>query len=239
MINNTFFTTIPLFVESKFNLIKLIWQNHEKRQAILIFLASAFLVSVPVFIQAPLVRIVPWLSLLLTIPLVWLSLNWRKGEIWGDLLFGFALTWLTGAIYWGWLRFNPALHIPVEALALPFAIWFSCKGKGLIGNWFYFGSLLGTAITDLYFYLTGLIPYWREVMNIEPSLIQPLLQEAIAIVETPYGISLAIVLTNVLLGFSLYGLQKKQLHFLAFSGAVLSTILTDGLFLVVAYFGGN
>lgn len=217
-----------------------IWGNKAKRQAILVFSAAAFLVSVPVFFQAPLVRLYPWLSLVLSLGWLWLSLKWRvkpQTYIWGDLLFGFSWSWLTGAIYWGWLRSNPAIHLPVEAIALPFALWCIWRGKGLIGNFFYLGSLFGTAITDLYFYLTGLIPYWKQLMAVEANLVQPLLQGAIARVETPYGISWAIVLANLLLGVSLYCLQKRKLHYLAFAGAVLSTILTDALFLVAAYFG--
>lgn len=216
------------------------WEIKEKRQAILIFLSAAFLVSVPVFFQAPLVRIVPWLSLILTLGWLWLSFKLRSQPetyLWGDLLLGFTWSWLTGAIYWGWLRWNPAFHIPVESIALPFALWCIWRGKGLIGNYFYLGSLLGTAITDLYFYLTGLIPYWQQLMEIEPNLVKPLLQEAIARVETPYGISWAILLANLLLAVSLYSLQKKKLHYLAFSGAVLSTIMTDAFFLLIAYFG--
>lgn len=244
MLNHYFFSNIvsvlPSFIESIFKSIHKTWNNIKNSKSILVFLAAAFLVSVPVFFQAPLVRIFPWLSLFLTFGWFWLSFKLQsqpKYYIWGDLLFGFTWSWLTGAIYWGWLRWNPAIHIPVESIALPFALWCIWRGKGLIGNYFYLGSLLGTAITDLYFYLTGLIPYWRELMNVEPSLVKPLLQGAIARVETPYGISWAIVLANLLLGVSLYCLQKKKLHYLAFSGAVLSTILTDALFLVVAYFG--
>jgi hypothetical protein len=227
-------------VDSARNSREQIWGNKAKRQAILVFSAAAFLVSVPVFFQAPLVRLYPWLSLVLSLGWLWLSLKWRvkpQTYIWGDLLFGFSWSWLTGAIYWGWLRSNPAIHLPVEAIALPFALWCIWRGKGLIGNFFYLGSLFGTAITDLYFYLTGLIPYWKQLMAVEANLVQPLLQGAIARVETPYGISWAIVLANLLLGVSLYCLQKRKLHYLAFAGAVLSTILTDALFLVAAYFG--
>lgn len=238
------------------NYFNQIWWDKQKHQAILILFASAFLVSVPVFLQAPLVRLFPWLSLILTIPLVWYSVKLRSQSgaersqsdatqsqpqtyIWGDLLLGFSWSWLAGSIYWGWLRWNPAIHIPVESIALPFALWCIWRSKGLIGNYFYLGSLLGTAITDLYFYIAGLIPYWQELMQVEPSLIKPILQNAIALVATPWGICWAIILANLLLGISLYFLQKKQLHYFAFSGAVLSTILTDALFLVVAYFGIN
>jgi hypothetical protein len=244
LLDHTFFAAItsvfPAISESATDSLKRIWWDKQKRQAGFVLLASVFLVSVPVFFQAPLVRLLPWLSLVLTGGWVWLSLKWRSHPqtyIRGDLLLGFSWSWLAGSIYWGWLRWEPAIHIPVEAMALPFALWFIWRGWGLIGNCFYLGSLLGTAITDLYFYITGLIPYWRELMAVEPNLVKPLLQGAVAQVQTPWGISWAIVLANLLLGVGIYALQKGTLHYLAFAGAVLSTIFVDALFLIAAYFG--
>lgn len=224
-----------------------LWQDQEKRHSILIFFVSAFLVSIPVFFQAPLVRAFPWLSLMSTAVWIYLGLKLQspsgaaqsqpKTYLWGDIIIGFSWSWLCGSIYWGWLRSTPAIHIPIEAIGLPFALWGIWRGWGLIGNYFYLGSLLGTAITDLYFYIVGLIPYWKEIMDTDPTLVKPILQGAIAQVNTVWGISWAILLANILLGISLYALQKRKLHHLAFAGAVLSTIVTDGLFLVVAYFG--
>jgi hypothetical protein len=105
-----------------------------------------------------------------------------------------------------------------------------------VGNLFYLGSLLGTAITDLYFYLTGLIPYWRQLMTVEldPNLVAPIFDNALAQIQTPWGISWAIVLLNLLLAIGIYPLQKRVCHWWAFSGAVLSTILVDGLFWITA-----
>ncbi|HBL00132.1 MAG TPA: DUF3120 domain-containing protein, partial [Microcoleaceae bacterium UBA10368] len=76
----------------------------------LIFGASAFLVSIPVFVQAPLVRLYPAISLLSTIAWIALSLILifrQKTQLWGDLLLGFAGCWLAGSIYWGWFRWEP------------------------------------------------------------------------------------------------------------------------------------
>lgn len=216
------------------------WWNREKRQKVLMFSASAFLVSVPVFFQAPLVRVLPELSLLLTFVWVAFSFHWRKQPetyIWGDLLWGFSWSWFCGSIYWGWLRFYPSIHIPIEAIGLPFAIWGIRKGWGLIGNYFYLGSLIGTIITDLYFYLDGLIPYWKELMITDGTLVKPLLQGAIAQVHTVWGISWAVLLANTLLGISLWAMIKKQTYYLVFASAVLSTIFTDALFLIAAYLG--
>lgn len=244
MLNHTLIsqltTFLPTVKENIGNYWQQLWQDSRQKQAILVFLVSAFLVSIPVFFQAPLVRLAPWLSLFATGIWIALSFYWRsqpKMMIWGDLIWGFSWSWLCGSIYWGWLRWYPAIHIPIEAIGLPFAIWCIWRGKGLIGNYFYLGSLIGTAVTDLYFYIADLVPYWRELMNIDTNLVKPILQGAIAQVETLWGISWAILLANLLLGISLYVLTKPKLHYIAFASAVLSTILTDGLFLVAAYFG--
>jgi Protein of unknown function (DUF3120) len=202
----------------------------------LIFSASAFLVSIPVFVQAPLVRLYPTISLLSTIPWFVLSLILifrPKTQVWGDLLLGFAGCWLAGSIYWGWFRWEPILHLPIEAIGLPFAIWCLNKSWGKVGAYFYLGSLFGTAITDLYFYLTGLMPYWRKVMHAEPEFAMPIFQSAIGQIDTPWGIGCAIVLIAVLLTVGLLSL-RPSLHWRAFSGAVFSTLLVDGLFWLAA-----
>ncbi len=212
---------------------------NQERRAWRVFGAASFLVSVPVFFQAPLVRLFPWISLSLT--LFWIVLGlWlykRPQTIWwGDIILGFSWSWLAGSIYWGWMRWDPLIHIPVEAIGVPFAVWFLWRGWGKIGNYFYLGSLLGTAITDLYFYLTSLIPYWRNLMEVDPALASPILKSALAQMQTPWGISWAIVLVNLLLGVSFWSLQKNQLHWWAFGGAVLSTLVIDSLFWIAVYF---
>ncbi|WP_263971632.1 DUF3120 domain-containing protein [Leptolyngbya ohadii] len=201
------------------------------------FVASAFLVSIPVFLQAPLVRSAPWLSLVMTGGWLWLSIWLRsrpQSEAWGDLLMGFTWTWLAGSIYWGWLRWEPFFHLPIEAVGLPFAIVGLMRGQDKIGNWFYLGSLFGTAMTDAYFYAVDLIPQWRQLVQVEPHLIQPIFQSAIAQMQTTWGISWAIGLAVVLLLVGGLPLRSKQLHWWAMGGAVLSTILVDGLFWLAA-----
>ncbi|MDJ0678796.1 MAG: DUF3120 domain-containing protein [Xenococcaceae cyanobacterium MO_167.B52] len=204
-----------------------------------VFGAASFLVSVPVFFQAPIVRLFPWISLFLT--LFWIVLGWwlykrPQTRWWGDIILGFSWSWLAGSIYWGWLRWEPLIHIPVESIGVPFALWCLWRGWGKIGNYFYLGSLLGTAVTDLYFYLTSLIPYWRKLMEVDPALASPIFKSALAQMQTPWGISWAIVLVNLLLGISLYSLQKEHLYWWAFGGAVLSTLVVDSLFWIAAFF---
>jgi Protein of unknown function (DUF3120) len=202
-----------------------------------VFAAAAFLVSVPVFIEAPLVREFPTISLLSTCFWVGLGFNLLKRpqtEIWGDLLLGFSWSWLAGSIYWGWFRWEPAIHIPIESIGLPWAAWCLWRGRGKIGSLFYLGSWLGTAITDLYIYLVGLVGYWRQLMQIDPSLATPILQQAISQVRSPLGTAWAVVFVNLLLAVGIMWLWTKQLHWYAFSGAVLTTIVVDSLFLWVA-----
>lgn len=204
-----------------------------------IFWAAVFLVSVPVFIEAPLVRYFPGLSLLLTGFWVGLSavlLVRRQTWLWGDLLLGFAGSWLAGSLYWGWFRAEPLWHLPIEAIALPLPIWCICQRRLLVGSWFAVGSLLGTAITDLYFYAVNLIPNWRALMQVEPDFVAPILHEAIARVHTPWGIGWAATLATLLFSAGFVPLYSERvgdpprLHRWAFSGAVLSTILVDILF---------
>ncbi len=185
--------------------------------------------------------------------------------IWGDLMLGFAGSWLAGSIYWGWLRWEPLWHLPVEAIALPLPLWFIARNRLLVGSWFAVGSFVGTAITDLYFYVVDLMPFWRDVMRVEPEFVLPIFQQAIARVRTPWGIAWAIALAAVLLIIGLVPIAMpyfrrigQRMLFLSeidpqpdrlvlseirpavklsawsFSGAVLSTILVDMLFGLVA-----
>jgi Protein of unknown function (DUF3120) len=204
-----------------------------------IFAAAAFLVSIPVFIEAPLVRNYPVLSVVIT--LLWVCLGSilaqrDRSQIWGDLILGFSWSWLAGAIYWGWFRWDPAIHLPIESIGVPVAIWALWKGFSKIGSLFYLGSLLGTAVTDLYFYQVGLIDHWKQIMQVDPAQAMPILQQAISQVCTPWGTAWAVVLVNFLLGVGIIPLGTKQLHWYAFSGAVLTTIFVDSLFL---WFAGH
>lgn len=210
-----------------------------KRRQWLLFAAAIFLVSVPVFIQAPLVRSLPWVSLFFTVG--WLGLGrWlqadRQTQVWGDLLIGFTWTWLAGSLYWGWLRWEPLYHLPVEAIGLPFALWGISRKENKVGNFFYLGSLLGTVVTDIYFYLVDLIPHWRTLMQVGEMSARPIFQSAIAQIQTPWGIAWAIILASLLLALSLLPLASQKIHWWAFGGAVVSTLLVDGLFWVAACF---
>jgi Protein of unknown function (DUF3120) len=201
-----------------------------------ILFAAAFLVSVPVFIQAPLVRTLPIVSLVGTIIWSWLSLYLSQRErtrSWGELLTGFTWTWLSGSLYWGWLRSEPLWHLPVEAIALPLALWGFRKNWCSIGVWFYLGSLFGTTITDTYFYAVDLIPAWRQIM-LTPDQAELIFQTALMQMNTPLGWTWAIGLLSLLATTGFLSFRINTLPAMAFSGAVVSTIVVDGLFWVVA-----
>ncbi len=204
------------------------------------FAAAAFLVAFPVFLQAPLVRMAPALSLAITA--LWLSLgySWMKKPalnlFWGDLMVGFSWTWLAGSIYWGWFRANPYIHLPIEAIGLPAVLLLLLQGRAKIGNYFYLGSLIGTAITDIYFYCVGLIPYWRQVMVGPPEEAGQVLHSALLRMETYEGVGYAIVLLTLLVMLGTIPMRSTSTKWWVFSGAILSTIVVDSLFFVAAIF---
>ncbi|NJK33827.1 MAG: DUF3120 domain-containing protein [Oscillatoriales cyanobacterium SM2_2_1] len=188
------------------------------------------LVSLPVFVEAPLVRVAP--SLCLVISVLWLGLArlWRSP--YGSLTWGFALTWLCGSVYWGWLRWFPEVHVPVEALALPWAVWGIAHPSHRVGAWFYFGSLLGTGITDFYFWVNDLFPHWQMLMGHETDLgmMHLVLDQALLAVQSLRGILWAILLSLVLLSITYACGRSPKLHHWVFGGAVLGTLLVDILF---------
>lgn len=204
-----------------------------------VWVAAMFLVVVPVFFQAPLVRSLPWLSLTMTAAwlLAGISLSSRVAtRLWGDLIIGFSWTWLAGSVYWGWLRFEPLWHLPVEAIGFPIAIALLVQGHSRIGSYFFLGSLFGTAVTDLYIYLNDLLPMWRQVMIADPDWVPVIMRQAAAALQNTVSCSQGILIALGLLTVGILPLQSKQPCWWAFSGAVLSTLIVDLLFLSSAFY---
>jgi hypothetical protein len=203
-----------------------------------VWIAAVFLVVIPVFFQAPLVRSLPWLSFTMTGAwlLAGVSLSSRAStRLWGDLIAGFSWTWLAGSLYWGWLRFEPLWHLPVEAIGFPIAIGLLAQGRGRVGSYFFLGSLFGTAVTDLYIYWNGLFPMWRQVMIADPDWVPVIMQQAAAALQNPVSFSQGLLIALGLLTVGILPLQSKQPCWWAFSGAVLSTLIVDLLFLGSAF----
>ena len=129
--------------------------------------------------------------------------------------------------------------MPVEAIALPVAIWGLWRGFARVGNYFFMGSLFGTAITDLYIHNVNLLPQWRAAMQLNASdlALQAAMQEAMVKMQSQPGLASAAILGLVLLSVGLFGAcqgsilaGQVKLPWWAFSGAVLFTLVVDSLF---------
>jgi len=203
-----------------------------------VFAASLALVILPVFVQAPLVRYFPWVSLAMTPLWLWLGAWMMKRprlHLWGDLVVGFGWIWLTGSLYWGWFRWEPVVHLPIEALGLPIALACLMQGWGRVGSYFFLGSLLGTAVTDLYINWMHLFPTWRQLMLSSPDVAPLVLREASGSLESDVAACRALVLVLFLLVATAIALTtSRQLAWWAFGGAVFSTLIVDGLFFLTA-----
>jgi hypothetical protein len=213
------------------------WAGRSKLQ-LQVFAAAMGLVILPVFVQAPLVRYFPWVSLVMT--LGWLGLGaWLmrqpRWHLWGDLIVGLGWIWLTGSLYWGWFRWEPVVHLPIEALGLPIAVVCLWRGWGRVGSYFFLGSLLGTAVTDLYINWMHLFPSWRQLMLTEPDLAPVVLKATSALLQTDVAACRALVLVLFLLVATAIAIStSRQLAWWAFGGAVFSTLIVDGLFFLTA-----
>ena len=202
-------------------------------QASLTLLAVA-LVALPVFVQAPLVRLNPWLAAVLTAPLLGAALLLERfgGERWRDggaVLVGFSGSWLAGSLFWGWFRIHPICHLPLEACLLPLAL------AGLGGRWrlagsFYLASLAGTAATDAAIAATGLMPLWPRVISAPLAEAPWLLQEAAVQVFEPLNLALLGLLASLLLLICRRFWAQGTCARVA-AATLAATLAVDGLFL--------
>lgn len=198
---------------------------------------AALLVTLPVFVQAPLVHAHPLLATLLTVPLlaagVMLGLSRVSDRArLGALLVGFAGSWLCGSLFWGWCRLHPLWHLPIEALALPLAL------GGLRSRWrwagaFYLASLVGTAATDGAMALTGVMPLWPQVVAAAPEAAMQLLQQAASQLLSPFNLGLIGAFAACLGALGVWLWQQQSLGKLA-AITVLTTLGVDGIFLLLA-----
>lgn len=199
-------------------------------------LLAALLVSLPVFVQAPLVHGHPLVATLLTLPLLsagivlGLSPSPQRSQT-GALLVGFAGSWLCGSLFWGWCRLHPLWHLPIEALALPLALG-GLRSRWQLAGGFYLASLLGTAATDAAMALTGLMPLWPAALAAEAGEAGVLLQEAALRLLTPTNALLVSAFAAALLGLSLWLWQQGATARLA-AATVITTLLVDGLFVAL------
>ncbi len=205
--------------------------------AALLPMVGAALVVVPVFLQAPWVRLHPSSATLFTavIMAAGLLLELRGPDRYrgfGPLLVGFSGSWLAGCLFWGWCRLHPLWHLPIEAFALPLAL------AGLSGRWrsashFYLASLLGTACTDGAIALTGVMPLWPQVLGAPVHEAPALLHRAAVQVLEPASLALvlgmAVALTLLARRFRRLGTGGRLA-----AATLLTTLAVDGLFLIAA-----
>ena len=202
---------------------------------------AAAMVVLPVFLQAPWVRLDPFSATLFTGVLIAAGLvlhqsrSQTASDI-GSLLVGFSGSWLAGCVFWGWLRAHPVLHLPVEAFALPVAL------GGLQGRWrlaatFYLSSLVGTACTDLAMAATGVMQFWPAVVTASMDQAPLLLHQAGLHLLQPLPLATLVIsaLLVLLAGRRLNFNNNSDVGTAAMASAVLITTLwVDGLFLLSA-----
>ncbi|MGB3200537.1 MAG: DUF3120 domain-containing protein, partial [Nodosilinea sp.] len=101
--------------------------------------------------------------------------------------------------------------------------------------YFFLGSLLGTAVTDLYINWMHLVPTWRQLMLTSPDAAPLVLRAASTALQTDVAACRAVVLVIFLLVATAIALTtSRQLAWWAFGGAVFSTLIVDGLFFLTA-----
>ena len=202
------------------------------------------MVVLPVFLQAPWVRVHPFSATLFTTLLVAIGVvlnrsdNQQKADF-GSLIIGFSGSWLAGCVFWGWLRAHPVLHLPVEAFALPLALaGFGTRWR--LASAFYLSSLVGTAFTDLMMAVTGVMRFWPGVVTASMDTAPQLLHEAGLHLLHPLPLT-ALVLAASSIVWLAGTLSKREMAVfksndtLSMSAAVLMTTLwVDGLFLLAA-----
>ena len=218
--------------------------DHKVSNRVELSIWSALLVVLPVFLQAPWVRLHPFSATLFTVVLVStaISLGWSTGlrrRRAGALLLGFSGSWLAGSLFWGWLRAHPAWHLPVEAFALPLALG-GLGTRWRLGCSFYLASLVGTAMTDLAMALTGVMRFWPQVVEAPLSEAGLLLNSAAQSLRAPsamiliLGMAVAILTTATLMRVngSRQGPHAESLTVAA--SVLITTVMVDGLFLLLA-----
>ena len=205
---------------------------------------AAALVVLPVFLQAPWVRLHPFSACLFTAVLLALAitLGWQQQSILrssGSLLLGFSGSWLAGSLFWGWLRAHPSWHLPVEAIALPLAVA-GVGSRWRLGCSFYLASLVGTAFTDLAMALTGVMRFWPDVVQAPLAEAGVMLNAAASSLRHPWPLLVIVGLAVLILAIAstMQGRSRwPSVHsecWAVAASVLVTTVLVDGLFLLMA-----
>ena len=205
---------------------------------------SSFFVILPIFVQAPWVRLEPISALCFTFVILLgaFFLNQKGSNKWfivSSLLIGVSGSWLGGCLFWGWLSPFPILHIPVEAVVLPLAlIGFGTNWK--IGSSFYISSLFGTAVTDITIFLIGIMDQWRQVITADsetaPQILQKTSENLIQIKSLTIIVFVALMLwlisKEIFDSATTNTTNGKAL--LVSSYVIQTTLIVDSIFIVLA-----
>ena len=205
---------------------------------------SSFFVILPIFVQAPWVRLQPVSALCFTFVILFAAfiLSRKQSNKWfivGSLLLGVSGSWLGGCLFWGWLSPYPILHIPVEAVVLPLAL-IGLGTKWKIGSSFYIASLFGTAVTDITIFLIGIMDQWKEVITADsetaPLILQKTSENLIQIKSLSIIIFVAVILwfisKEILNSAIINSTNGKAL--LVSSYVIQTTLIVDGIFVFLA-----
>ena len=205
---------------------------------------SSFFVILPIFVQAPWVRLEPISALCFTfLILLGAYVLYKKSPdklfIVSSLLFGVSGSWLGGCLFWGWLSPFPILHIPVEAVVLPLAL-IGLGTNWKIGSSFYISSLFGTAVTDITIFLIGIMDQWRQVITADsenaPLILQKTSENLIQLKSLSIIFLFALILWFVAKEISDFAtintINGKAL--LVSSYVIQTTLIVDGIFIFLA-----
>ncbi len=205
---------------------------------------TSFFVILPIFVQAPWVRLEPISALCFTFIILSAAYFLHKKEpnkffIISSLLFGVSGSWLGGSLYWGWLSPFPILHIPVEAVVLPLAL-IGLGTNWRIGSCFYISSLFGTAITDVTIFLIGIMDQWKQVITADsqnaPLILQKTSENLIQIKSLSIIFFVALILwfiSKEIFDYATINTTSGK-ALLVSSYVIQTTLIVDGIFIVLA-----
>jgi len=220
------------------------YENTFLSRSISLRLWSSFFVILPIFVQAPWVRLEPISALFFTFIILLVAYFLYKKEpnkwsIVSALLLGVSGSWLGGCLFWGWLSPFPILHIPVEAVVLPLAL----IGLGTdwkIGSSFYISSLFGTAMTDITIFFIGIMDQWREVIRADPANAPLILQKTSENLIQVKSLSIIFFVALILWFIAKEIFDSATINttngkaLLVSSYVIQTTLIVDGIFIFLA-----
>ncbi|MBO8229270.1 DUF3120 domain-containing protein [Prochlorococcus marinus str. MU1404] len=205
---------------------------------------SSFFVILPIFVQAPWVRLEPISALCFTFVILLGAyvLNKKQSNKWfivSSLLYGVSGSWLGGCLFWGWLSPYPILHIPVEAVVLPLAL-IGLGTNWKIGSSFYISSLFGTAVTDITIFLIGIMDQWKQVIIADSESAPLILQKTSSNLIQIKSLSIIFLVAFILWFISKEIFDSATINttygkaLLVSSYVIQTTLIVDGIFIFLA-----